>query len=169
MPRHVAVVVSFILAFSLAAASADAACRNAGRAVTGTRIASARTATLCELNRIRRAHHLRPFRSIARLARAARGHSLGMVRHHVFAHGSFVSRLRAYIAGARSYLVGENIAYGRGAGSSPRRILRLWMNSPPHRRNILTGRFRDIGIGIAAGTPYGGRGGTYTTDFGRRG
>ena len=44
------------------------------------------------------------------------------------------------------------------------------MNSPGHRANILSGSFRAIGIGIAAGTPYGGGGGaTYTTDFGRRG
>ena len=42
------------------------------------------------------------------------------------------------------------------------------MNSPPHRANILSSSFRSIGIGIAYGTPVGGGGGTYTTDFGRR-
>jgi uncharacterized protein YkwD len=42
------------------------------------------------------------------------------------------------------------------------------MNSPPHRANILSGSFRSIGIGVASGTPVGGGGGTYTTDFGRR-
>jgi uncharacterized protein YkwD len=167
--RHVALVVSLVAAFSLATTSAHAACANAGRAVTKTRITSASRATLCELNRIRRAHHLRAFRSNAKLARAARAHSLGMVRRRFFAHGAFVSRLRSYFLGAGSFLVGENIAWGSGAASAPRGIVRRWMNSPPHRRNILNGRFREIGVGIAAGTPYGGRGGTYTTDFGRRG
>jgi uncharacterized protein YkwD len=46
------------------------------------------------------------------------------------------------------------------------------MNSPGHRANILSHSYRSVGIGIAAGTPYGGGtggGATYTTDFGRRG
>jgi uncharacterized protein YkwD len=42
------------------------------------------------------------------------------------------------------------------------------MNSPGHRANILSRSFNRIGIGIARGTPGSGRGGTYTTDFGRR-
>jgi uncharacterized protein YkwD len=42
------------------------------------------------------------------------------------------------------------------------------MNSPGHRGNILSRSFRSVGIGIAAGTPSGGGGATYTTDFGRR-
>jgi uncharacterized protein YkwD len=43
------------------------------------------------------------------------------------------------------------------------------MNSPPHRRNILTPGFRGIGLGIAVGSPrYRGQGATYTTDFGYR-
>jgi uncharacterized protein YkwD len=42
------------------------------------------------------------------------------------------------------------------------------MHSPPHRANVLSRHFRDIGIGIAPGTPQHGRhsGATYTTDFG---
>ncbi|MEA2391126.1 MAG: hypothetical protein QOK31_1235, partial [Solirubrobacteraceae bacterium] len=37
-----------------------------------------------------------------------------------------------------------------------------------HRANILRGSFREIGIGIALGTPAGGSGATYTTDFGAK-
>jgi uncharacterized protein YkwD len=48
--------------------------------------------------------------------------------------------------------------------------MRAWMNSTPHRANILTGSFREVGLGIVPGVP--GRslvgGGTYTTDFGLR-
>jgi uncharacterized protein YkwD len=50
-----------------------------------------------------------------------------------------------------------------------RAIGAAWMDSPPHRANILSSSFRAIGIGIALGTPSGGAGATYTTDFGRRG
>jgi uncharacterized protein YkwD len=42
------------------------------------------------------------------------------------------------------------------------------MHSPGHRSNMLRPSFRDIGIGIAMGTPFGGSGATYTTDFGVR-
>jgi uncharacterized protein YkwD len=43
-----------------------------------------------------------------------------------------------------------------------------WMNSAPHRANILKPAFRVIGIGIRPGVPVssGGQGATYTTDFG---
>jgi uncharacterized protein YkwD len=72
------------------------------------------------------------------------------------------------LSGARGWYVGENIAYGSGDRSSPRSIGSAWMNSPPHRANILRASFREIGIGLASGTPVGVRGATYTTDFGQR-
>jgi uncharacterized protein YkwD len=44
------------------------------------------------------------------------------------------------------------------------------MNSAPHRANILTGSFREVGLGGVSGTPSDARagGGTYTTVFGGR-
>jgi uncharacterized protein YkwD len=44
------------------------------------------------------------------------------------------------------------------------------MNSPPHRANILSPEFHDIGIGFSPGTPSAGNadGAIYTTDFGLR-
>ena len=48
-------------------------------------------------------------------------------------------------------------------------MMRAWMASTPHRANILTGRFREVGIGGVPGTPgSGAAGGTYTTVFGVR-
>ena len=98
-----------------------------------------------------------------------------MARRRFFSHSSprgvsFLDRIRrtGYLSGARSWAVGENIAWGLGRRSTPRAIGSAWMNSAPHRANILSGSFHAIGIGIAAGTPLGGRGATYTTDFGRR-
>jgi uncharacterized protein YkwD len=91
--------------------------------------------------------------------------------HNSLNGSSFVDRIRrtGYLRGARSWNVGENIAWGSGRLSTPRAIARAWMNSPGHRANILSRSFRSIGIGIASGTPSGGGGATYTTDFGRRG
>jgi uncharacterized protein YkwD len=152
-------------------ATADAAsCSRATASVSRARVASARTTTLCLLNRIRRAHGLRPFAASTKLRRAATNHSVSMVHARYFSHGNYIGRIlkSGYAAGALGWAFGENIAWGPGRRSSPARIVRAWMNSPPHKHNILTARFRHIGIGIANGTPRGGRGGTYTTDFGAR-
>ena len=50
-------------------------------------------------------------------------------------------------------------------------MMQSWMNSAPHRANILTPGFRAVGLGVAPGVPgrAGAAGGTYTTDFGFRG
>ncbi|GAA1760051.1 CAP domain-containing protein [Luedemannella helvata] len=56
----------------------------------------------------------------------------------------------------------ENIAYGYG---SPYSVVRAWMDSPGHRRNILNCRFRSLGVGVARapdGTLY------WTQNFGGR-
>ena len=101
-----------------------------------------------------------------------------MVRHGYFAHDSrsgapFTSRIKAagYLGGARSWRAGESLAWGRGTRATPRAIVRAWMDSPPHRANILGRRFRDLGIGVAAGAPVregGGSEATYVHDFGVR-
>ena len=128
-------------------------------------------ATICLLNRERARHGLRPLRLSRRLSRAARRHSRSMVARRFFAHGAFSARIRrtGYMRGARRWSVGENIAWGSGSYGSPHAIVRAWMNSPGHRRNIL-GRFREVGIGVHPGAPLRGMGdaATYTTDFGSR-
>jgi uncharacterized protein YkwD len=69
----------------------------------------------------------------------------------------------------RRWSLGENIAWGSGAKASPKAIVSAWMASPPHRRNILTRKYRRIGIGVATGAPVAGvNGATYVTDFGAR-
>ena len=54
-----------------------------------------------------------------------------------------------------------------GRLGTPRTMVRLWMNSPGHKANILRRAYREIGVGVVTGTPTGSsRGATYTTDFG---
>jgi uncharacterized protein YkwD len=48
-----------------------------------------------------------------------------------------------------SWRWGENLAYGRGKYATPRAIVKAWLNSPPHRENMLAGSFNDVGIGMA--------------------
>jgi uncharacterized protein YkwD len=96
-----------------------------------------------------------------------------MASRNYFAHGDFVGRIRAahYFTGARSWTVGENIAWGSWNFATPASINDGWMHSPKHKANILSRQFREIGIGVADGAPVGGErfGATYATDFGARG
>ncbi len=66
-----------------------------------------------------------------------------------------------------SWGAGENIGWGAGGKGSPRKIVKAWMNSPPHRANIL-GSFEHAGAGVRWGSPNhrGSHAGTYTLDFG---
>lgn len=134
--------------------------------------------TVCLLNRERSSRGLRPLRVNRRLSAAARRHTNDMVRRRYFAHdsrsdGSSIDRIRraGYLSGARSWMVGENLAWGSGDRSTPRNIVDAWMHSPGHRRNILTGRFREIGIGVISRAPtsVSSAAATYTTTFGQRG
>jgi uncharacterized protein YkwD len=137
----------------------------------------ARRALLCLLNKTRRAHGLKRLRGNGRLLRAAERHSRSMVERGYFAHVepgglSSLDRVRrtGYLSGARRFACGENIGFGTGTTSSPRSMMRAWMNSAPHRANILTRRFREVGLAGVPGTPGAARasGGTYTTVFGAR-
>jgi hypothetical protein len=99
-----------------------------------------------------------------------------MVDDHFFAHvspdgGTLTDRLEVsgYLARPGGWTVGENIAWGESYLASPARIVQAWMDSPPHRENILSSEFEEIGLGIVTGVPFSSNAGaTYTTDFGRR-
>jgi len=71
---------------------------------------------------------------------------------HTGADGSSVSH-RVMALGYVYRRCGENIAYGQ---YTPEMVMRGWLTSPPHRKNILGG-FSQIGLGYATdkdGTPY---------------
>jgi uncharacterized protein YkwD len=144
---------------------------------TESNLAQIERATRCLINVERRSRGLRGLRPNRRLARAALGHSRDMVRRSYFAHdsrsgASFSDRIRrrGYMTRATRWAVGENIAWGAGPRATPRRIVEAWMDSPPHRANILNRRFREIGLGIVLGAPRRGTpaAATYNTAFGAR-
>lgn len=170
-----AIVGALLAAQGGTAAAATPTCRGADARPGTVSDARSRSATLCLINAQRRSRGLRPLRQNTPLRGAARRYSTEMVAQRFFAHESpsgstLASRVRqtSYLDGARSYALGENLAWGQGALATPRNIVRGWMRSPGHRANILRAAYRDIGIGIAIGTPEGGDGATYTTAFGRR-
>jgi uncharacterized protein YkwD len=134
---------------------------------------------LAELNEVRRAHGLRSLRLSAPLSIAADRHSRAMGRHGFFEHesrdgSSFWRRVKRFYdsRGYRSWSVGENLLWST-PGLDAARAVELWLKSPGHRRNILTPRWREIGLGavFVLGAPgvFGGRDVLIiTTDFGVR-
>src|SRR4051812_16278433 len=171
--RRIAVAAALATAALAAPGSAAASgCANANANPNDISVDAAQHATLCLLNGERRSHGIRPFRDNARLTRASQRYAVVMSRRNIFDHGDFVGRIKAarYLKGARGYTLGENIAWGSWDYATPANIVDAWMHSPGHRANILNGRFREIGLGVARGAPVGGqdRGGTYVTDFGTR-
>jgi uncharacterized protein YkwD len=179
LAARILVALFLVASMSLAGgpdAHAHAPCSGAGATLGSRNLPVVERATLCLINAQREAHGLAGLHADRRLRQAALRHSRDMVNGRYFAHTSpggqtFVDRIRdaGYLLRSRSWSIAENIAWGQGAYGTPRGIVRAWMKSPPHRRNILTPGFRGIGVGIAPGNPSSGRGGaTYTTDFGNR-
>lgn len=118
---------------------------------------------LDELNRVRAAHGLAAFRIDPALQRAARAHSNDMLRRGYFSHGDFASRIRRF--GARGPILAENLGWASGRGRV-RTIVRMWLQSPPHRANVLRPGFRRIGIGGVVGRFSGASGAmVVTADF----
>ena len=56
---------------------------------------------------------------------------------------------------AGSWAAGEALAWGSGRQATPRGIVYAWMHSPPHRAVLLGRKYRDVGIGVALGSPFG--------------
>jgi uncharacterized protein YkwD len=107
-------------------------------------------------NRERKKSGLPPLNASAKLQAAAMAHARDMAEHERMNHkgtdGSTPFR-RIERQGYSYRRAGENIAYGQPDAEG---VMKVWMNSPPHKKNILGG-FSQIGVGYATaedGTPY---------------
>lgn len=116
------------------------------------------------VNQQRAANKLPPLAINAQLMLAARNHSANMARQNTGSHvlDNLGPGDRLKQVGYRGRAWGENIAWG---ARSAQQVMNLWMQSPPHRSNILNAHYTEIGVGIAhstRGVPY------WTQVFGRR-
>jgi uncharacterized protein YkwD len=151
----------------------------AGSRATATRQAGLDGSLLVQLNALRARHGLAPLRLSPRLSAAADRHSLEMARDGYFAHESangsaFWKRVQRFYptTGYRSWAVGENLLWQSPELNAPEAI-KLWMASPPHRENLLSRAWREVGVGAvrveSASGPFQGLTVTLVTvDFGAR-
>lgn len=103
------------------------------------------------VNRARGRRGLPRLRLNLGLTFVAKIHSRDQVVNRFISHSSsngapFYSRI-GRVVDART--VGETIAEFRGR-SAGRRVVRTWLRSPAHRRELLNPRYRQIGVGHAS-------------------
>jgi uncharacterized protein YkwD len=141
-----------------------------GASAASPRMSGVERAIVRSIDHRRARHGLAPVRGSRSLARAADFHTREMLAGNYFAHsslngGSFSSRIHHF---TRARAVGETLAWmsrcGRHAG---RRIVSMWMHSPPHRAILLSARFHRVGIGLRTGSLGSGRVCVVTGDFAR--
>jgi uncharacterized protein YkwD len=123
---------------------------------------------LVEVNRTRRAYGLRPLAYSARLANAATEHSAALATAGMFTHNwpttgrLFSSWIRTYYParGYRAWSAGENLVWA-SPGFTPASAVQQWLDSPTHRRVLLTKSWRELGIGVVSAVrapgAFGGR------------
>ncbi|WZL74201.1 SafA/ExsA family spore coat assembly protein [Clostridiaceae bacterium 35-E11] len=100
---------------------------------------------------------LQPLKENWELSRVARYKSKDMMERKYFSHtsptyGSPFEMMKNF--GISYAYAGENIAMGQ---RTPEEVMKGWMNSPGHRKNILSPNFIQIGVGYAVngnGTKY---------------
>lgn len=155
-------------------------CTYANLRPTSADAATVDAATLCLLNQLRAAYHLLPLRSNHELQAVATTQVRGMVRHDYFndnspsgqTPGTLIEAI-PYGAHAASLSTAQDLGWGTLSDATPAGMVAAWMNSPPHREIILTGEFRDAGVGVAPTVPaivgHGERGATYAVEFAARG
>ncbi len=111
-----------------------------------------RKVALAEVNQLRHTAGHEPLASNGLLDHAAQLHAEDMLRREFYDHVSpdgDTVRNRARAAGFRgSRQLAENIAKGL---FTPDEVVRRWMNSSGHRRNILRRNATEVGLGVAFG------------------
>lgn len=113
------------------------------------------SSVLTEMNAARARNHRAPLRELNVLTRPARAQSRYLLGAGLLSHDSrdgshFWVRLeRAGFPSSRA--MGENLVEIGGCnGSTAALAVRLWMQSPEHRANMLNKQFHVAGLGVAS-------------------
>jgi uncharacterized protein YkwD len=144
-----------------------------------SRFDSLERGVVAQINEVRRQHGLPPLRASRSLSEAANAHSEAMARAGFFSHSSsdgtaFWKRVQRFYRakGFGVWSVGENLLWASPT-VDPEQAVQMWLDSPPHRRNMLTAAWREVGLaavsvhtapGVFSGMPVT----IITADFGVR-
>jgi uncharacterized protein YkwD len=151
--RRVTVLLALVATLVAAAPAEAVTIRNADKLERAVR---------ARVNAVRKNHGLKPLAARPRLAKAAGAHVVNMARNGYFAHEwsdgtSFGRWIRRYWPGPgyRGWSAGENL-YWEGPSTTARRVVKGWMGSPGHRKNMLSRSWRYLGVGaVKAVNPSG--------------
>jgi uncharacterized protein YkwD len=168
-----------VVAFALLLAVAAAPVSGAEPVASTQRMSVVEQNVVREVNRVRAAHELRSLNASPGLRSSAVSHSRTMLQEGFFDHtapdgGEFSQRIRRFYAprSGAAWIVGENL-YSKTAAFTAKEVVAAWLQSPPHRDILLSGDWRDVGIGAvrapSAGGVFGGQATwVVTADFGAR-
>jgi uncharacterized protein YkwD len=105
---------------------------------------------------------LRLLKPSSELQSAAVDHSQAMLTYGFFRHeskdgSSFEARLRRFypLEGFAHWQVGENLVYS-SAQLTGAATARAWLRSAPHREDMLSPRWREVGVGALHADSAGG-------------
>lgn len=134
--------VAFLLSCVLAL-PAEAACRIPADAK------AARAAVVAAINAIRSDQGLGTLATDSRLEAAAQGHACdsaarGRMDHRSSDGGTMQDRVDAQGYDWRQ--LAENVALGQKSATE---VVRGWLQSPPHRKNMMMPRAQEAGVGLA--------------------
>lgn len=109
------------------------------------------------VNNARRQNNVPVLRSNALLMKAATSKANDMIRQQYFAHISPSNVSPWYWFKQAGYVysyAGENLAIDFIQSED---VVQAWLNSPAHRKNLLSTRFKEVGVATATGTINGVR------------
>ena len=118
------------------------------------------------LNKERAKLNLQPLYYSSLLEKAGALHSQDTATKNYFSHTSpdgttFVERVKQQNY-SPYFFIGENIAMHSGTASADN-VFSLWMNSEPHKKNMLSSNYNEAGLGIF----FDGKKTHYTLDLGK--
>ena len=105
------------------------------------------------VNQKRAENGLKPLAWSDSLENIARLHSADMAELEYFSHRSPAGKMvsdradDAHLGAWRA--IGENIAFNRGYADPITKAVELWLNSPGHKRNMMSDTWKESAIGVA--------------------
>lgn len=156
--------------------AASRRCRGALTLPTRSNLTLIDSAVTCLIDHERAHNRLPALQSNPDLHGIASNLSMEMARHGYFGDNSVTGQTpwqriteSPYAVGAQVVAAAQNIGWGTGGLATPQGVVDEWMRSPPHRLIILTGDYRDVGVGAEPLAPssvtHEKPGATYAVEF----